>query len=314
VPRPDFPRSLLDFQRRFATEDACRDYLTACRWPDGFVCPRCGKSHALELPTRRLWRCLGCRRETSITAGTVLHRTRISLRHWFWASYLVTTHTPGLSALQLHRQLGLKRYETAWAMLHKLRRAMVRPARERLQGRIEVDEAYVGATEPGRPGRQLERKFLVAGAVELRQQSAHKGRWILGRIRLALVPDASSDSLCGFVQANVEPGATVLTDAWLGYAPLYRSGYDHRPTKQGSPRRAEEVLPHIHRIFGNLQTWLRGTHHGISRKHAPAYLNEFTFRFNRRRSPMAAFQTLLGLGGQTAPTTYNQLYAVELTG
>ena len=129
MPRPDFPRTLGEFQRRFVDEEACWLYLAESRWPDGFRCPRCGSEAALELPARRLWRCRRCGRDTSVTAGTVLHRTLLPLTQWFWASYLVTTHTPGLSALQLQRQLGIGRYETAWVILHKLRQAMVRPDR-----------------------------------------------------------------------------------------------------------------------------------------------------------------------------------------
>ncbi len=308
MPRPDFPRTLREFQRRFADEEPCRRYLAASRWPDGFRCPRCGGTAAWELPGRLLWRCRECGRDTSVTAGTVLHRTRTPLTHWFWAAYLVTTHKPGLSALQLQGQLGIGRYETAWVMLHKLRRAMVRPDREPLHEAVEVDEAYIGGPEAGlRGGRQLEEKALVVAAVEIRGRAS-------GRVRLQVVGDASAESLCGFVKATVEPGAIVLTDGWQGYAPLKTMGYRHRPRPQGTPERAATLFPRVHRVFGNLQTWLRGTHHGVGHKHLQAYLNEFAFRFNRRRTPMAAFQTLLGLGSLHGPTTYDQLYAVESTG
>src|SRR5216683_4945210 len=169
MPRPDFPRTLAQFQRRFASEEACRAYLAASRWPDGYRCPRCQHGEALELPGRLLWRCLACGYDTSVTAGTVLHRTRTPLTQWFWAVYLVTTQTPGLSALQLQRQLGIRRYETAWTRLHKLRGAMVRPGREPLQDKVEVDETYIGGPEAGlRGGRELVEKALVAGAVEVR--------------------------------------------------------------------------------------------------------------------------------------------------
>ena len=161
MPRPDFPRTLTQFQQRFASEQACRAYLAASRWPDGYRCPRCGDARGRELARRRLWRCVACGYDTSVTAGTVLHRTRTPLTQWFWAAYLMATHTPGLSALQLQRQLGIGRYETAWVMLHKLRRAMVRLDREPLHQEVEVDEAYVGAEEAGlRGGRALETKAL----------------------------------------------------------------------------------------------------------------------------------------------------------
>lgn len=135
-----------------------------------------------------------------------------------------------------------------------------------------------------------------------------------GRIRLGVVPDVSGDSLCGFVDSVVVPGSVVLTDGWMGYAPLTKRGYDHRPTTQGAPGNAAKLLPRVHRAFSNLKTWLTGTHHGVGRKHLPHYLNEFVFRHNRRRTPMAAFQTLLGLAGQHTPTTYKMLYGPERTG
>jgi transposase-like protein len=305
VGRPDFPKSLKEFQARFREDDACRKYLAACRWPEGFCCARCGQGAAFELPHRRLWQCKACGRQTSLTAGSVLHRTRLPLTVWFWATYLVTTHTPGLSAVQLQRHLGLS-YETAWALLHKLRLAMVNPERETLKEKVEVDETYLGGSEAGlKGGRQLLEKALIVGAVEVRGKAA-------GRVRLQVVPDASAHSLTGFVKRTVAPGALILTDGWGAYAPLADIGYRHRPRTQGTPERAAKLLPHIHRVFGNLKTWLRGTHHGVGHDHLQAYLDEFAFRFNRRRTPMAAFQTLLGLAsGAHGPTTYKMLYASE---
>jgi len=307
VSRPDFPKSLKEFQARFPDDERCRAYLTACRWPEGFRCPHCGAASAFELPRRGLWQCKACDRQTSVTAGTVLHRTRVPLTVWFWATYLVTTHTPGLSAVQLQRQLGLS-YETAWALLHKLRRAMVNPEREPLRDKVEVDETYLGGHEAGlKGGRQLLEKALIVGAVEVRGKAA-------GRVRLQVVPDASGRSLTGFVKRTTAPGTTILSDAWPAYAPLVDLGYRHRPRTQGTPERATKLLPHIHRVFGNLKSWLSGTHHGVGHGHLQAYLDEFTFRFNRRRTPMAAFQTLLGLAsGAHGPTTYNRLYRSEST-
>ena len=305
--RPDFPKSLKEFQARFREDDACRTYLAACRWPEGFRCARCGQGAAFELPQRRLWQCKACGRQTSLTAGSVLHRTRLPLTVWFWATYLVTTHTPGLSAVQLQRQLGIS-YETAWALLHKLRRAMVNPEREALKDKVEVDETYLGGPEAGlKGGRQLLEKALIVGAVEVRGKAA-------GRVRLQVVPDASARSLTGFVKRTVAPGTLILTDGWGAYAPLSDMGYRHRPRTQDTPERTAKLLPHIHRVFGNLKTWLRGTHHGVGHDHLQAYLDEFAFRFNRRRTPMAAFQTLLGLAsGVHGPTSYDMLYRSEST-
>ena len=306
--RPDFPRTLAEFQRRFTTDDECRRYLVDCRWPEGYQCPRCGHAQAYELSTRGLLQCKSCRHQVSVTAGTVLHRTRVPLQLWFSAAYLVTTHTPGFSAVQLQRQLGLTRYETAWTMLQKLRRAMVRPERDRICGTVEVDETYVGGVEEGRRGgRQRDsNKSIVVGAVEVRGRGS-------GRIRLAVVEDLSAASLVPFVEASVEPGSILLADGWQGYAPL-RKTYDYRPSTVGNPKKAAKLLPRVHQTFSNLKTWLKGTHHGVSSKHLPHYVNEFVFRFNRRRKPMAAFQSLLGLTTQHAPTTHKMLYMADPTG
>ena len=309
MPRPDFPRSLAEFQARYSTEDACRQYLVESRWPDGYRCPRCGHPEAYAVARRALLQCTSCRHQVSVTAGSVMHRTRMPLQHWFWAAYLVTTHTPGFSALQLQRQLGLKRYETAWAMLQKLRRAMIRPERDRISGTVEVDESYVGGVEVGRGGgrKRHSSKAIVVAAVEVRGRGS-------GRTRLAVVPDVSGRSLAGFIETSVAPGSIVLTDGWQGYASLKKRGYDHRPTTQGAGRNAESLFPRVHRVFTHLKTWLWGTHRGVSNKHLPHYLNEFVFRYNRRRTPMAAFQSLLGLAGQHDPTTYKMLYGAESTG
>src|SRR5213593_933344 len=303
--RPDFPKSLKEFQARFRDDEACRTYLAACRWPEGFRCSRCEQAEVFALPQRRLRQCKACGRQTSLTSGTVLHRTRLPLTVWFWAAYLVTTHTPGLSAVQLQRQLEIS-YETAWALLHKLRRARVNPEREALKDQVEVDETYLGGHEAGmKGGRQLLEKALIVGAVEVRGRAA-------GRVRLQVVPDASVRSLTGFVKRTVAPGTPILTDAWQAYATLGDLGYRHRPRTQGAPARAAKLLPHIHRVFGNLKTWLAGTHHGVGHDHLQVYLDEFAFRFNRRRTPMAAFQTLLGLAsGIHGPTTYDMLYRSE---
>jgi transposase-like protein len=307
VSRPDFPRTIIEFQHRFPDEDACRQYLFESRWPQGFRCPRCGSEAATGLPRRLLWQCSACRYQVSVTAGTVLHRTRTPLHLWFWAAYLVTTGTPGISALQLQRQLGLKRYETSWTMLHKLRRAMVNPEREPLTGVVEVDECFVGGHEPGlRGGRQQGIKALVIVAVEVRGAGS-------GRIRMQVIDDASADTLCDFVAESIAAGATVRTDGWSGYKRLARLGFDHQPRSQRAHHLLgedpDEILPRVHRVISHLKTWLQGTHRGVSEEYLQVYLDEFTFRFNRRRTPMAAFQRVLGLGSQQGPTTHEEILA-----
>lgn len=293
----------MDFQERFPDDDACLEYLAASRWPEGFRCPGCGGRRAWVLDRRHLRECADCHLQTSVTAGTVMHRTRTPLRLWFWAAYLVATHTPGISAVQLQRQLGISRYETAWLILQKLRRAMVAPEREPLQGEVEVDETLVGGHHEGRRGgRQRDgTKTLVGVIVEVRGEGS-------GRLRLEVLADAGQRTLTAWVETNVRPGAIVHTDGWRGYGRLGSAGFDHRPLLQRRDHPdAQKLLPHAHRAVSNLKTWLQGTHRGVSPEHLQVYLDEFVFRHNRRRTPMAAFQTLLGLGAVRAPSTYREI-------
>jgi len=291
----------MDFQTRFATEDACREYLFDCRWPDGFVCPGCGGRRADQATRRHLWICTACKLQTSVTAGAVMHATRTPLRTWFWAAYLVATHHPGISAKQLQRQLDLTRYETAWLILHKLRRAMIAPERALLREGVEVDEFFLGGLEEGlKGGRQRGKKALVGVAVEVRGRGS-------GRLRLAILPDATSTSLAAFVTATTAAGAIVHTDGWQAYQRIAKLGYEHRPLSQRAATPGEQLLPRAHRAVSNLKAWMHGTHRGVGDEHLAVYLDEFVFRHNRRRTPMAAFQTLLGLGAQQAPATYGQV-------
>ena len=255
--RQVFPRTILEFQRQFPDDVACRAYLFASRWPDGFRCPACGSDKATELPKRLLWQCVACRHQVSVTAGTVLHKTRTPLHVWFWAAYLTSTATPGISALQLQRQLGIGRYETAWMLLHKLRRAMVAPDRTPLSGEVEVDDAYVGGIDSLRHGGRdmFGTAAIVVIAVEVRSSGS-------GRLRLEVVGDLSADALCGFVADNVAMGSTIRTDAWQGFRRLATLGYDHQYKSLRAGRRLGEdgleVLPRVHRVISNLKTWLRG--------------------------------------------------------
>ena len=273
----DYPRTLMEFESRFSSEEACVEYLIQMRWPDGFVCPSCDGRKAWRTG-RALFHCAGCNRQVSATAGTIFQGTRKPLQMWFRAMWWVTSQKNGASAKGLQQNLGLGSYQTAWAWLHKLRRAMVRPGRDRLSGLVEVDETYVGGPEK-RPGRGAEDKTLVVIAVEKNGRS-------LGRTRMAVVCDASRDQLCGFVQACVEPASTVRTDGWQGYRDLKNREYVHdRILQQGNSQEPSELLPGVHRIASLLKRWLLGTHQGaVSSTHLPYYLDEFTFRFNRRKS------------------------------
>ncbi len=274
----DYPRTLPELEARFATEDACRDYLFRLRWPQGFCCPRCGGLEAWA--TRRgLWACAACGHQTSVTAGTIFQGTRTPLTLWFRAIWWVTSQKQGASALGLQGILGLGSYRTAWTWLHKLRRAMVRPGRDQLTGEVEVDETFVGGVEPGGGRRHIGKKALVAVAAEVRGRA-------IGRIRLRRVPNSSADSLLSFVQEAVAPGTVVITDGLQSYRGLPRLGYHHdRRPLRGREENSEAMLPRVHRVASLLKRWLLGTHQGsVSREHLDYYLDEFTFRFNRRRS------------------------------
>ena len=236
----EYPRSLTELEAKLGSEEACRAYLARLRWPEGFRCPRCGSGKAWEV--RGLWECAGCGCQTSVTAGTIFQDTRTPLPVWFQAMWWVATQKNGASALGLQRVLGLKSYETAWTWLHKLRRAMVRPGRELLTGRIEVDEAYVGGEEEGLPGRLNLKKALVVVAAK------EDGPGI-GRIRLKQIIDASAESLVPFVQQAVTVGSVIHTDGWRGYHPLTSKGFHHDVTVvSGKKKTASELLPRVHLV------------------------------------------------------------------
>lgn len=282
----DYPRTWAEFEVRFSTEEACREYLWQLRWPKGIVCPRC--------PGTKTWphgevlrRGSVCDYQRSVTAGTVFQDTHKPLTMWFRAMWYITSQKNGGSALGMQRVLGLKSYQTAWAWLHKLRRAMVRPGRERLIGWVEVDETYLGGLEEGVPGRQPGDKALIVVAA---QAAGNR----IGRIRLRAIPDASAESLHPFVRDCVEPGSTVHTDGW----------------------KAGKLLPRVHLVVSRLKRWLVGTHQGaVSRTHLPYYWDEFTFRFNRRRSRSRGklFFRLVEQAVATDPTPYSSMIHRELT-
>ena len=306
------PTTLPEFCNLFSTIESCEEYLIKVRWPNGFVCPRCSGKKGYHIQKRAIIECANstCRYHASLTSGTVMHRSKQDLRTWFWAAYLVTTFTPGISGVQFQRQLGLSRYETAFNMLHKLRAALVAPGREQLHNEVEIDEAYIGGEEEGHQGRGVQTKALVVCAIELVRwvDKTEKPRLHTGRVRLRIVPDASAASLVPFVIQNVKKGAIVHTDGWPSYITLKKEGYDHRPVVQGKGADAK-YMPHVHRIFSNLKTWLLGTHHGaVKPKHLQAYLNEYTYRFNRRDWRGPAFIKALGFATHAEGPTYDRLY------
>ena len=305
-------RSLTEFQKAFPDEASCASFLFERRWPDGFVCPACGKGRAAALKSRAYtYECSDCGRQTSITAGTALHRTKLPLTVWFWATHLMSTHSNGMSARQLEDQLGLT-YRTAWLLTQKLRRSMVDPGRDPLEGVVEVDQAEIpfragdSFFDPGNAG-----KILVAGAVEVIDRDTNeakprrKGAKYLdtrsGRIRLAMIADNSAASIEAFVRANVKPGATLLTDGHASYPGL--TDYRHDPRIVGRMA-AHVVLPWIHRVFALMKRWELGTYHGLRRKHVDTYLNEYVLRYNRRFYRHVSFETMLGLAAHHEPASY----------
>ena len=298
----DYPRTLMEIERRFATDQACREYLFALRWPEGFVCPHCGGRQAWAMK-RGLWLCSACRYQASVTARTIFQDTRLPLTLWFRAMWLVTSQKNGASALGLQRVLGLGCYKTAWAMLHKLRRAMVRPGRDRLAGTIEVDETYWGAEEEGVVGRLTEDKALVIVAAQ------HDGQRKIGRIRMARIPDLARPTLHRFIAQSIEPGSVVRTDGLPAYRDL--QGYRHEAVViKGSGKSADELLPRVHRVISLVKRWLMGTHQGaVGQDHLDYYLDEFTFRFNRRDSEFRGklFYRLIQQAAQVAPAPFQTL-------
>lgn len=266
----DYPANLRQLEARFSAERACREYLFNLRWPDGYQCPRCGHVEAWQMKGDLL-RCKACDYKCSVTSGTIFDRTRKPLVLWFRVIWWVCSQKSGCSAKTVQRILELGSYETAWAWLHKLRRAMVRPGRDRLSGVVEVDETYVGgAKKPGKRGRGAAGKALVGIAVE------DKGEEGIGRIRLGILRDASGESLTSFARETVEVGSTIRSDNWGGYGAMVSAGYGRNVVKK-----TELKLAHL--VASLLKRWLLGTHQGaVSEEHLAYYLDEYTFRFNRR--------------------------------
>jgi len=297
----DYPKTLMELERQFSTEEACREYLFRLRWPSGFRCPRCGHAKAWTRADG-LFECQGCGYKASIKAGTIFEGSRKPLVLWFRAIWWVTSQKNGASALGLQRILGFGSYETAWTWLHKLRRAMVRPGRDRLSGTIQIDETYIGGEKSGKRGRGAEGKTLVVIA-------AQEDGDATGRIRLKQVVDASSESLEAAVQETVVTGAIVKTDGWKGYNGLKMLGYQHKVIRK-TAEVGKNLLPLCHREAALIKRWLDGTHQGaVSHEHLGYYLDEYTFRFNRRTSSYRGklFYRLLQNAVVLSPTKYHEM-------
>ena len=297
----EYPLTLEEFKKQFNTEEACRDYIFTIRWSNGFQCPRCGHNKAWPIG-KVLFQCTSCHYRASVIAGTIFQNTHKSLTMWFRAMWWITSQKNGASALGLQKILGLGSYETAWSWLHKLRHAMVRPGRDKLSGYVEVDEAYIGGKHEGKRGRGSENKVLVVIAVEVKAGK-------IGRIRISRVANASGERLKRFVNESVEKGSTVNTDGWQGYNGLTEEGYIHEVTVAKHSKKSG-LLPHVHLIISLMKRWLMGTHQGaVSNKHLEYYLDEYTFRFNRRASHYRGklFYRLIQNAVVVEPVTYNSI-------
>lgn len=305
--------SLFRFQKAFPDGRSCVEFLFERRWPQGFVCPGCGSGRAALLRSRAwTYECIDCGRQTSITAGTVMHRTRLPLTIWFWAAHLMATHSNGMSALQLRSQLGIS-YRTAWLLTQKLRRSMIDPQCEPLEGVVEIDQTEIpfrdtqSFYDPNKSG-----KITIIGAVEIRDRTTGKAPkpkkigakyldTLSGRVRLQAIPGNAAQHIHAFIRANIKPGTTLLSDGHRSYLGL--PGYRHDPRTVGKMA-GHVALLWIHRVFALLKRWGLGTYHGLRRKHIDSYLNEFVFRYNRRFYRHVALETMLGIASHHQPIGY----------
>lgn len=301
-----YPSDWDEFNLWFPDDDVCRDYLEWLRWPEGFVCAKCGNEGGWRGSDGK-WNCAGCKTRTSVRAGTVLERSKVPLTTWFAAAWYVTNQKHGASALGVKRVTGVS-YQTAWTMLHKLRTAMVRPDREKLSGRVEVDETFIGGTKPGgKRGRGAPGKALVIIGLEVKPKP-QKG---YGRLRMEVIKAAEAVHLLDFIRRNIEPGSTVVTDGLQSYKSLPNIGYVHEAINvKKSGKKAHELLPGVHRAAALLKRVLLGTHQGaVEHAHLQAYLDEFCFRWNRRRSKQRGmlFYRLMQQVAHAPPVTYDDI-------
>jgi len=301
-----YPKDFQEFLHQFKTEDDCWNYLFEMRWPDGFQCPMCNYDKHW-ITEKRLIHCAACGHQASVTSGTIFHKTRKPLLLWFHIIWWVVAQKTGASAHNLKDFMGFGSYETAWAWLHKLRRAMVRPSRDKLMGEVEVDETYIGGKETGngKQGRGAVTKTLVAVATEC------KGKQI-GRVRFRIISEASGKELLSFIEDNIKSGSKIITDGWKGYSALQKSKKYEYEIKiiSGSKQEAHELLPHVHMVDSLIKRWINGTHQGkVSAKHLSYYLDEFAFRFNRKLSTYRGklFFRLIQQAVATSPKPLNEL-------
>lgn len=301
-----YPKDFQEFLAQFKSEDDCWNYIFDIRWPNGFVCPKCSGSK-YWLTEQKLIHCSSCGYQASVTGGTIFHGTRKPLLLWFHIMWWVVAQKTGASANNLMDFMGFGSYETAWSWLQKLRRAMVRPDRDLLSGEVEVDETYIGGKEIGigKQGRGADTKILVVVATECIGKQ-------IGRVRFKCIPDTSGEQLLQFIEETIEKGSTIITDGWTGYSSLSNSDkYKHEiKVISASGKEAHELLPHVHLVDSLVKRWINGTHQGsISPKYLSYYLDEFTFRFNRKISTYRGklFYRLMQQAVNTSPQPFKEI-------
>jgi len=297
-----YPEDQMEFENMFRTEQDCIDYIASIRWPQGFICPNCGSLRYWKKSKGR-YECIDCHKETTITNGTLFHKSTKPLLIWFHAIWWLIAQKNGVSAKGLQKILGLGSYKTSWTWLHKFRRLMVMSGRSKLQGIVEVDEVLLGGKKSGKRGRGAEGKSLIVVAVEI------KGRKT-GRVRLAKIPDASSHSLQSFIENTIEKSSTIITDDWPSYLGLVKKGYFHKTSKATAIDEGIEVLPNVHRIASLLKRWLLGTHQSyLNKNKLEYYLDEYVFRYNRRTSKSRGllFSRLVEQAVISSPVSYRDI-------
>jgi len=299
----DYPKTHQEFLDFFQTETDCLEYLFAIRWSGGYVCPICKHNKAWK-NRRNLYQCAKCEYECSIIAGTIFQGTRKPLKLWFNVIWHIVSQKTGASAQNLKESMGFGSYQTTWSWLHKLRRAMIRPGRDKLQGIIEIDETFIGGMHEGKRGRGANGKTLVVVATECLGKKC-------GRVRFQCIPVASEECLLAFINDYIEPGSQIITDGWVGYVNIDTSKFEHEiRVIKGSGKQAHDLLPHVHLVDSLLKRWINGTHQGnIDPYHLPYYLDEFAFRFNRRLSSYRGklFYRLIQQSLTTQPVSYKEL-------
>ena len=283
----DFPKSEIEFDQRFSDPDTCYEYLAKTRWPNGFVCEKCGHN-AFWISAKHIYICTKCEHQYSLTAGTIMHRTRKPITYWFKAMWWFTTRKSGVNAVNLKELLGLGSYHTVWTWLQKLRRCTIRKDREKLSGRVEIDEFFVGGPKTGKRGRGADGKTIVYIAVErdLKQDpSTLEEYWQIGRARMQVALDCSSYSLETFINHNIKAGSTIATDKWSSYQPIVNIRYNHEVSDAADQKRSESGLYGAHLVVSLVKRLIRSTFQGrFEPKYLQNYLDEYVFRFNRRKS------------------------------